>query len=549
MRQQAVVVGAGFGGLAAACRLRARGYDVTIVESQDQLGGRAGVFRRDGFIFDAGPTVITAHVLLDELFALFGKRREDYFRLVPVEPWYRLVFADGSHFDYGGTVDQMLEQIRAIEPRDAKGYLRLLARSKKIFDVGFVQKGDQPFDTRWSMLRMVPRLAWLGAWRSVWAMTCKYIRNEKLRRAFSFAPLLIGGNPLDTPAIYLLIQHLERQWGVHYCLGGTGAVVAALAKLLDEQGVTIRLSAPVEEILVEPGGGQRSRVNITGVRLVSGELLRADIVVCNADAPAVYKHLLPPPAPPARRGKWTDRRIERLKFSMGLFVLYFGTSKIYPDVKHHTVLFGQQYKRLLRDIFDRRTLATRDLSLYLHRPTCTDPGMAPPGCDAFYVLCPVPNLLAGVNWQTMGPRYRDLVLQELEDRLLPEVRKNLVTSFYLTPEHFRDNLGSLHGSGFSIQPTLRQSAYWRFHNRSPDVEGLYFVGAGTHPGAGIPGVLCSAKVLEHVLPPMPAATDPSARPAVEVKLGPAVDGLAATEPVSEPVAERASAPGAVDAVQ
>jgi phytoene desaturase len=314
----------------------------------------------------------------------------------------------------------------------------------------------------------------------------------------------------------------------------------------------------VEEIIIEPGGGRRARGRAEGVRLVGGELLRGDVIVCNADAPAVYKHLLPPPAPGARHGKWTDRRIERLKFSMGLFVLYFGTRKVYPDVKHHTVLFGEQYERLLHDLFDRRTLATRDFSLYLHRPSGTDPSMAPPGCDAFYVLCPVPNLLANVDWQTMGPRYRDLILQALEDRLLPGLRKNLATNFYVTPEHFRDNLGSLHGSGFSIQPTLGQTAYWRVHNRSAEVEGLYFVGAGTHPGAGIPGVLCSAKVLERVLPAMDEGTGVGMeaekdRPAVQVMLGPAADGVAGTRVdravAGEPASERAAATGTVDAVQ
>ena len=530
MPPKAIVIGAGFGGLAAAARLRARGYDVTVVDKQTLAGGRATAYHRDGYTFDAGPTVVTAHFLFDELFALFGKKREDYIEFREVYPWYRIGFADGTFFDYGGTLEQTLAEIRKIEPADCDGYLRLLEHTKRIFDVGFTQLGDQPFDTIWSMVKVAPQLVTLGTWRTVWQMACKYMKNEKLRRVFSFQPLLVGGNPFNTTSIYSLIQYLEREWKVHFAMGGTGAIVGGIVKLLEEEGVTFRLGEEVDRLVIresyrirqdldlESPGGVSSAMddfqkklkkaplekNVHQVRFSDGSRTEVrgstnDIVVCNADAPAVHKHLIAA----EHRPKWTDRKIEKLKYSMGLFVWYFGTKKQYPDVAHHTILLGERYAEHLREMFDLKQLAMDDFSTYLHRPTATDPSMAPPGCDSFYVLCPVPNLQGDVDWKTMGPRYRDLILDDLERRLLPGLRENLAVDFFVTPEHFRDNLNTLHGTGFSIQPTFGQSAYFRFHNKSEDVANLYFVGAGTHPGAGMPGVLCSAKVLERVLPPGP----------------------------------------------
>ncbi|HLL91088.1 MAG TPA: phytoene desaturase family protein [Tepidisphaeraceae bacterium] len=507
---RAVVIGAGFGGIAAALRLRARGYDVTLLDKLDQLGGRATVYKRDGYTFDAGPTVVTAPFLFDEIFALFGKRRQDYVTFVPLYPWYRIQFADGSFFDYGGTLEQTIENIRKFEPSDVDGYLRFLDHSKRIFDVGFTQLGDQPFDSVWSMLKVAPAMMKLGNWRTVWQMAGKYIKNDKLRRVFSFQPLLVGGNPFTTTSVYSLIHYLEREWGVHFAMGGTGAIIGGLRRLMEEEGIETRLGQEVRRILVtEPSIGSSHRVRTSGVELASGEVLNVDVgdedglVVCNGDAPATYKHLLHE----RWRPKWTDRRVDKLKYSMGLFVLYFGTTRQFPDVKHHTILLGEKYGELLKDMFDRKHLEMSDVSLYLHRPTATDPSMAPPGCDAWYVLCPVPNLLGGQDWETLGPRYRDLIVDTLDRVAIPGLRQCITADFYVTPEHFRDNLNTLHGTGFSIQPTFDQSAYFRFHNKSEDVEGLYFVGAGTHPGAGMPGVLCSAKVLENVLPPVAARRD------------------------------------------
>ncbi len=511
---KAIVIGGGFGGMAAALRLRKRGYDVTLLEKGNQLGGRARVFKRNGYTFDAGPTVITAPFLFDELWQLFGKRREDYVTFVPLHPWYRIQFADGSTFDYGGTIEQTLAEIRKFESADCDGYLRFLAHSKRIFDIGFTQLGDKPFDSFWSMLKCAPDLLRLGTWRTVWQMTCKYIRDDKLRRVFSFQPLLVGGNPFTTTSIYSLIHYLEREYGVWFVMGGTGAIVAAIERLMEEEGILIRFNVAAERLDIvdlaelvgtirwdDPADVHRYGTYssaVIGVHTKGDDRFAADAVVCNGDAPFVYRNSVAA----SHRARWNDAAISRCTYSMGLFVLYFGTTRKYPEVAHHTIILGEKYEQLLREMFDQHKLEMSDFSLYLHRPTATDPSLAPPGCDCWYVLVPVPNLLSGTDWKEMGPRYRDLVVKHLERVALPGLSDCIVEDFYVTPEYFRDELNTMHGTGFSIQPTFRQSAYWRFHNRSEDIANLYFVGQGTHPGAGIPGVLCSAKVLEHLLPPV-----------------------------------------------
>ncbi len=494
---RAVVAGGGFGGIAAALRLRARGYEVDLVDRLPRLGGRAQVFERDGYIFDAGPTVVTAPFLFEELFALFGKRLTDYVELLPVQPWYRFRFHDGRTFDYGGSVNDTLREIARFEPRDCAGYLSLLEASRRIFQKGFEELADQPFDRLREMLRVTPDLVRLGSYRSVYGFVSKHLRSPELRRAFSIQPLLVGGNPFDTTSIYALIHYLERKWGVVFPRGGTGALVDALDRLCREEGIRVHLERTVDQILVESG---RAR----GVRLEDGERLPAELVVWNGDPAWLYEKLLPG----GRRRRWSPRRLGRMRYSMGLFVLYFGTRSRYPDVAHHTILMGERYRGLLRDIFHRRVLAD-DFSLYLHRPTATDPALAPAGCDGFYVLSPVPNLQAGIDWRQEGPRYRDRILTALERTLLPDLQEHLALDFWMTPEDFRSRYLSVHGAGFGVQPLLSQSAWFRFHNRSEELDGLYLVGAGTHPGAGLPGVLSSAKVLERVVPE-PAAREPRA---------------------------------------
>lgn len=482
----AVVVGAGFGGLSAAIRLRAMGHPVTVLEANPDPGGRARVFRQDGFTFDAGPTVITAPYLLDELFALVGRDRRDYFDLLPVDPFYRVGFPDGSRFDYVGDEDRLLDQIRAFEPADVDGYRRLAAHAKRIFDIGYQQLAHVPFDRLSDMLRVAPDMIRLQNYRSVYGLVSRYLRDERLRQVFTFQPLLVGGNPFRTSSIYLLIHWLEREWGVWFARGGTGSIVKAMVDLLAELDVEVRTSAPVAEI--EVAGG------VKAVRLESGERIETDLVVANADPSMVYTKLIDA----RHRRKHTDRRVSRVKQSMGLFVGYFGTDRQWPELAHHEILLGPRYRELLTDIFDRKVLA-KDASLYLHAPGRTDPSLAPPGQDACYVLAPVPNTEGGIDWETEGDAYFDRILGLLEARM-PGLRDHVVTRSFVTPTYFERDLRSRSGAGFGPEPTLTQSAWFRYHNRSEDVSGLYFVGAGTHPGAGVPGVLSSAKVLERVVP-------------------------------------------------
>ena len=488
-RPHALVIGSGFGGLAAAVRLGARGYRVTVVEKLDAPGGRALVHRQDGFTFDAGPTVITAPFLFEELWALCGKRLADDVELRPVAPFYRVVFDDGEKFDYCGDAAAMRAEVARIAPGDVDGYERFLAMSERIFAVGFEALGDQPFDRWTDMVRVAPDLIRLEGYRTVWSLACKHVRDPRLRVILTFQSLLVGGNPFATTSVYCLIAFLERRWGVHFPVGGTGSLVRGLVGLIEGQGGRLRCRAGVAEILVDDAG------RAGGVRLESGETIAADIVVSNADSAWTYKHLLAP----RHRRRWTDARIERARYSMSLFVWYFGTRRRYDDVAHHTILLGPRYRELLGDIFDKKVLAD-DFSLYLHRPTATDPALAPAGCDAFYVLSPVPHLESGTDWAEIGERYRLAIEARLEERLLPGLGQAVVTSRLLTPQDFQDRLSSFRGAAFGLEPVLTQSAWFRPHNRSEDVEGLYLVGAGTHPGAGLPGVLSSARVLDTVVP-------------------------------------------------
>jgi phytoene desaturase len=488
MTSRAIVIGSGFGGLAAAVRLRARGYAVTVVEALDQPGGRARVFRQSGFTFDAGPTVITAPYLLDELFECSGRDARDYFELMPVDPFYRIMYHDGSVFDYVGDDERLFAQIEQFNPRDVDGYRRLVQHSRRIFEVGYEQLADQPFSKASDMLRVLPQMMRLGSHRSVYDVVASHIRDDRLRQAFSFEPLLVGGNPFTTTSIYLLIHWLERKWGVHFARGGTTSIVHGLVRLLHDMGAEVRFDSPVARISVNNG-----RAN--GVILESGEFLGADVVVSNGDPSYVYGQMIDP----QHRRMHTERRIARVRQSMGLFVAYFGTNVQYPEVKHHTIVLGPRYKGLLDDIFRRRVLAD-DFSLYLHAPTRSDPSLAPPGHEAFYVLSPVPNNRSGIDWDNEGTHYLDRIMESLEQRLLPGLRESRVTARMLTPNDFQRDLRSIDGSAFGPEPVLLQSAYFRYHNASDDVAGLYFVGAGTHPGGGIPGVLQSARVLDRIVP-------------------------------------------------
>ncbi|WP_022977575.1 phytoene desaturase [Nevskia ramosa] len=487
-RPHAVVIGSGFGGLAAAVRLGARGYRVSVLEKLDAPGGRAYVYRQDGYTFDAGPTIVTAPFLFEELWALCGKQLADDVELRPVAPFYRIRFANGEVFDYSGDAEAMRREIARFSPDDVAGYERYMQMSEAIFKVGFEELGHVPFDSILDMLKVAPDLMKLASYRTVYGLVSQYIRDERLRTVLSFHPLLVGGNPFSTTSVYCLISHLERKWGVHFAMGGTGRLVTGLVGLIEGQGGAVSCNREVAEITLN---GRRA----TGVRLASGETMAADIVVSNADAAWTYRKLLPTTA----RKRWSDAKLKRARYSMGLFVWYFGTRRQYPEVEHHTILLGPRYKELLTDIFDRKILAD-DFSLYLHRPTATDPSLAPAGCDAFYVLSPVPHLASGTNWAHEAERYRKSIEKLLSATLLPGLENEIVTSRLLTPQDFQDRLNSVNGAAFSLEPILTQSAWFRPHNRSEDVDNLYLVGAGTHPGAGLPGVLSSARVLDTVVP-------------------------------------------------
>ncbi len=490
------VVGAGFGGLAAAVRLLVRGYRVTVVDRLGQPGGRARVFRETTdagtYTFDAGPTLITAPFLFDELWKLAGRHLSDDVTLVPVSPFYRIRFDDGAVFDYTGDAEAMRREIARFSPDDVGGYERFLRKSEAIYAVGFEELGHVSFSRPTDMARIAPAMAALESHRTVYGLVSKYIRDERLRQVFSFHPLLVGGNPFSTTSIYTLIAFLERKWGVWYALGGTGALVRGIADLVEDLGGQFRFGETVEEITVEADGSRR---RVAGIRLGPGEHVAADLVVSNADAAWTYRHLVAP----EHRPTWSDAKLDRARLSMSLFVWYFGTDKQYGDVAHHTILLGSRYRELLDDIFHHHRLAD-DFSLYLHRPTATDPAMAPPGHDAFYVLSPVPHLDSGTDWSAEAERYRQAVEDSLAATVLPGLGKHLTVSRTLTPQGFLDDYLSVKGAAFSFEPVLRQSAYFRPHNRSEDVEGLYLVGAGTHPGAGMPGVLSSARVLDTVVP-------------------------------------------------
>jgi phytoene desaturase len=483
---RAIVIGTGFGGLATAIRLRAKGYQVTVLEKCGDAGGRARQFVRDGFRFDAGPTVMTAPYLFDELFATVGREAQDYFQMLPVDPFYRVFFDDGDRFDYVGDQERLIEQIRARNPADVDGYLKMYDHAKRIFDVGYLQLADAPFETVRDMLKVVPDMLRLENYRTVWGLVSKYIQDPKIRQVFSFHPLLVGGNPFTITSIYMLIHALERKWGVHFVKGGTAALVQALIRLLNELEVTVHLNTPVERIAVRDG-------RVIGVDTPNGHF-PADLVVSNGDPGYTYLHLIEP----RWLKKHTPARVHRKKQSMSLFVLYFGTSGEYPQLPHHGIVLGPRYRELLDDIFHKQRLAD-DFSLYLHAPKRTDGDYYPAGKDGFYVLSPVPNNHSGVNWQQEGERYAEKILAHLEQRLMPGLRARLETSFFVTPDYFEQELWSLQGAAFGIEPLFQQSAYFRYHNRSEDVDGLYFVGANTHPGAGVPGVLNSAKLLDHLI--------------------------------------------------
>ena len=487
--RRAAVIGSGFGGLAAAIRLQTAGIATTLFEARDKPGGRAYVYQDQGFTFDAGPTVITAPECLEELFAIAGRNMADYVELLPITPFYRLLWDDGDSFDYVADSDVMRAQIGARHSPDAAGYSAFLEYTRRVFNKGYTELAATPFLRFFDMVRVAPELARLRADRSVYDTVARFVHDPHVREALSFHSLLVGGNPFDTSAIYTLIHYLERQYGVWFPRGGTGRLVSSLASLFEELGGELRLSSPVRGVRVEQRGTDTVHQVTSDAR---GEEA-FDLVVSNADLHHTYGKLYQG----IKSAEKTAAKLAQADWSMSLFVLYFGTDIPY-DLAHHTVIFGPRYEPLLREIFDGPRLPD-DFSLYLHAPTVTDASLAPPGCGTHYVLSPVPHLgKANIDWATEAPRYAKRIVSALE-RHMPNLSQHIVTQRWFTPLDFQSQLNAFHGSAFSIAPTLAQSAYFRPHNQDPKIPGLYIVGAGTHPGAGLPGVINSAKATVSII--------------------------------------------------
>lgn len=486
-QKKAIIVGSGFGGLATAIRLQSAGFQTTILEKRDKPGGRAYVYKDKGFTFDAGPTVITAPECLEELWQLSGRKMSDDVQLLPVFPFYRLLWEDGYVFDYTNT-EELFDQIQKKSPQDVEGYKRFLEYSKKVFHEGYTKLAAVPFLNWWQMVQVSPQLIKLAAHRPVFKTISRFIKDKHLREAFSFHSLLVGGNPFKTSSIYTLIHYLERNWGVFFPKGGTGALVGAMVKLFEDLGGQIVLNAEVDQITTSAG-------QVTGAKLQDGRTFEAEVVVSNGDVYRTYKNMLRNEP----RARLTAMHYGKLSYSMSLFLIYFGTKKKYPNLAHHNVIFGPRYKELLEDIFTKGVVAD-DFSLYLHVPSKSDPDLAPKDQECFYVLSPVPHLgKSDVDWKTFAPQYADKILSYLEKHYMPDLKENLVTTRLFTPEDFESQLNSHLGAAFSVEPVLTQSAYFRPHNKHRSIKGMYIAGAGTHPGAGVPGVVNSAKATASVI--------------------------------------------------
>ena len=481
------IIGGGFGGIAAAIRMKARGNDVTIYERLDALGGRAQVFKRNGYIHDAGPTVITAPYLFNELFELLGEKLEDHLEFRPLDPWYRFNFHDQTKFDYGPNREKMLDQINDISPVDVKGYLSMLKEAEKIFELGYLKLAGHPFNKINTMIRYAPDILRMQGYQSVFSFVSKYLQHPNLRQAFSIQPLLVGGNPFTTSSIYALIHALEQKWGIYFCMGGTGKLVKELENLMLRHSISINYDHDVKKFFTKDN-------KISKVLFENGSEESFDYVISNADPIQVSQELMKD-----NKISFHNKLISKYaKHSMGLFVLFFGSVKNYSNIAHHTIWMGPRYKELLIDIFDNYHLA-EDFSIYLHRPTCTDKSFAPENHDSYYALVPVPNLKGNQNWNDIKEDFSNEILAALNRTIMPNIKGNARDIFCMTPLDFKKNYRTPYGSGFSIAPILAQSAWFRTHNKDDKYNNLFYVGAGTHPGAGVPGVINSAKVVEKLI--------------------------------------------------
>ena len=483
-----LVVGGGFGGIAAALRCKAMGHNVTIIDKLSKLGGRAQVIERNGYKYDTGPTVITAPFLIEELFNLFNEKLSDHLEFKPLDPWYRFHFHDSTTFDYSSTVEETKKEISKFSPEDAESYDNLLKESEKIFDIGFTKLSDQPFTSFWTMIKQIPYLLKLKSYESVSKMVSRHIKNKNIRSAFSIHPLLVGGNPYTTTSIYSLIHFLERKWGVFFCMGGTGKLVEELTNLMKRNDINIETNKNLKSVEHKDSVAYKAITEC-------GKEYKFDNLIFNGDPPVFYKEIL---KPASRNFLNPIFPAKSLSYSMGLFVLFFGTKTRYEEIAHHTIWLTERFKDLLHDIFEKRII-TEDFSLYLHRPTATDKSFAPDGHDSFYVLCPVPNLKNNIDWSIHGEKLKDQIITELEKTIMPNLSNHIEDISYMTPKDFKNNYRSMYGAGFSIAPKFTQSAWFRYHNEDDNIPNIFFSAAGSHPGAGLPGVLSSAKVVENIL--------------------------------------------------
>ena len=484
-----IIIGAGLGGLAAAIRMQALGYQVSLFEKTDRLGGKASVFKKDGFIFDGGPTAVTVPYLIEELFSLNNEKMTDFLELIPVKPYFRIYFSDGSHFNYS-TIEENIYQIANVNPKDVEGYKKMIKSIEPIFQKGFMELSDKSFESLWSMLKIAPALLRLGAYRSVYSYVSKYIKNDKLRMVFSYHPLLIGGNPFKITAIYMLIQAVEKEWGVWFVKGGTGKLVEELAALFIRMGGNINLNSEVIEIKFS------TKKKVSGVLLQNGKIIESNIVISNAPVATTYLRLIPR----NKRTRIRNFRYYHAIYSMSVFMIYFGTNRIYSELHLHNIILGKQYKGLIDEIFNKKQLNQQgDFSAYLYVPSRYDPSLAPSGGETFYILVPVPNQESNIDWDKEKISFRNLIMDFLERKYLPNLSKHLVVEKIFTPKDFEEHYLDYKGAAFSLAPTFTQSAYFRPHNKFEDFTGLYIVGAGTHPGGGIPGVLSTAKLTADII--------------------------------------------------
>jgi len=489
-KKKIIIIGGGFGGLSAAIRLVSKGHDIQLFEKRERLGGRAYRYEINDFKFDGGPTVITAPHIIDEVFEAAGKKKEDYIDLVPLDIFYRFFHPDGSWFDYTGSVDKLAQEVERISPPDVPGFRRFSKQVKAIFDL-FSAFTDRPFRNVWDMIRIILPAYRVKGHIGTYRLVSRYIKNPFLRQVFSSHPLLIGGSPINTPAFYTLIAQFEREWGLYYSMGGTYAIIEAFEQLIREKKGKIYLNTEVTEILFQ---GRTAR----GVRLADGSEVTSDVVICNSDLAYTYLNMIPR----QKRLPFLNWRLKNMNYSISLFVYYFGTRKRYLDsnLQHHNLIMGPNYRAHMKELFNGKEIPD-DLFLYLHMPTRTDPGISPEGTELFYVLSLVPNLKVNADWKTLGPHYRDRIVKYLEQNFLPDLEDNIIAEHFIDPIHFQDVLNSYKGAAFAATPKLTQTAYLRPLNKSVKYENLYFVGAGTHPGPGVPAVISSGKIVAEMIHP------------------------------------------------